>query len=90
VPGLGSALRSSARYVGALGSRKTQRRRRDELEAQGFGDETLARIRGPVGLDLGARTPDEIALAILSEMVAVRHGRDGGALSGSGAPIHER
>jgi xanthine dehydrogenase accessory factor len=89
LPALASALRSEAGYVGALGSRATHQRRRSRLREQGFGDAELARIRTPVGLDLGARTPEEIALSILSEIVAVRRGRDGGPLVERRAPIHD-
>jgi xanthine dehydrogenase accessory factor len=76
VPALATALRSGASYVGAMGSRKTHARRCAELEARGFGADELARIRTPIGLDLGSRGPDEIAVAILAEMLAVRSGRD--------------
>jgi xanthine dehydrogenase accessory factor len=89
IPTLAQALRSDACYVGALGSRATQEKRRKQLLDQGFEDAELARIRGPIGLDIGARTPEEIALAILAEMVAVRHGREGAALRRRRAPIHD-
>jgi xanthine dehydrogenase accessory factor len=81
VPALQIALRSQAAYVGLIGSRTTQARRRAALQEAGFGEAELARIHGPVGLDLGGREPAEIALAILAEIVAVRHGRHGGKLS---------
>jgi xanthine dehydrogenase accessory factor len=74
-PGLLVALRSNAFYVGALGSRGTQAKRRARLKAEGLSDEQLARLRGPIGLDLGGRTPEEVALAILAEIVAARNGR---------------
>ena len=82
-PAIVEALRRGCRYVGAVGSRKTQadrapataRRRRDRTE--------LAQLRGPVGLDLGGRQPAETALAILAEVVAERYG-------GSGRPMRER
>ncbi len=71
-PALDRALRSEAFYVGALGSRKTHAARLDRLRALGHGDAALSRIRGPVGLAIGAVTAPEIALSILSEIVAVR------------------
>lgn len=71
-PALDAALRSSAFYVGALGSRRTHAARLTRLRALGHGEAALARIRGPVGLDIGAETAPEIALAILAEIVAVR------------------
>jgi xanthine dehydrogenase accessory factor len=77
VPALQIALRSQAGYVGLIGSRATQVKRKAALREAGFGEAELARIHGPVGLDLGGREPAEIALAILAEIVAVRHGRRG-------------
>ncbi|MEO6056183.1 MAG: XdhC/CoxI family protein [Gemmatimonadales bacterium] len=73
-PALQLALRSPARYIGAIGSRKTQASRRDWLRSSGFSDEDIARVHGPIGLDLGGRQPAETALAILAEMTAVRYG----------------
>ena len=78
-PALAAALRSESFYVGALGSRKTQAARRERLRAMGFGDVDLARLRGPVGLSIGARTPGEIAVSILAQLVeALRAGAGGG------------
>ncbi len=74
-PALQRALPSRAFYVGALGSRTTQAKRRERLRAAGISDEQISRLRGPVGLDLGARTPEEIALAIMAQIVAARNGR---------------
>jgi len=74
-PALQLALRSPACYVGAIGSRKTQKLRREQLAAAGFSEADIARLKGPIGLDLGGRTPEEIALAILAEITAVRYGR---------------
>jgi xanthine dehydrogenase accessory factor len=74
-PALQVALRSAARYVGAIGSRKTQAARRERLRELGLQDSEIARLHGPIGLDLGGRQPAEIALAILAEMTAVRYGK---------------
>ena len=73
-PALRLALRSRARYIGAIGSSKTQSGRRERLRAEGFTDDEIARVRGPIGLDLGGRSPAETALSILAEMTAVRYG----------------
>jgi xanthine dehydrogenase accessory factor len=88
VPALKAALASEAFYVGALGSRRNQERRRERLLEAGVGEEALARIQGPCGLDLGAEQQPETALSILAEIVAVRNGRAGGALKGSTQRIH--
>jgi len=85
VPALAGALRSPAAYVGALGSPRTHARRVAELREQGFSEAELARIHAPVGLDLGGREPEEIALSILAEMQALRHGRGGVLRHGRGA-----
>jgi xanthine dehydrogenase accessory factor len=71
VPALEAALRSPVGYIGLLGSMATQEKRQSALQEKGFSEEDLARIHGPVGLNLGARRPSEIALAILAEIVAV-------------------
>jgi len=77
-PALRTALIAGCRYVGLLGGRRTQELRREALAAEGVPDPALARIRGPVGLDIGAVTPQEIAVSILAEMLAVRRlGADG-------------
>jgi xanthine dehydrogenase accessory factor len=72
-PALLAALPSPAFYIGALGSRKTQLARRERLLAAGVDPALLDRLHGPIGLDIGARTPEEIALSILAEVVAARH-----------------
>ncbi len=76
-PALRLALRSEAGYVGAIGSRKTQAARRTRLREEGFSEQDIARLHGPIGLDLGGRAPAEVALAILAEVTAIRHGRGG-------------
>ncbi len=83
------ALRSEAPYVGAMGSRRAQAHRRERLLAAGLEEELLERIAAPIGLDLGAVTPEETALSVMAEVVAVRHGRDGGRLSHAAGRIHE-
>src|ERR687897_2105194 len=74
-PALQVALRSQARYVGAIGSKKTQVARRQRLLELGLSEAEVARMHGPIGLDLGGRQPAETALSILAEMTAVRYGR---------------
>jgi xanthine dehydrogenase accessory factor len=88
VPALVGALASDAFYVGAIGSRRTQEKRRECLVEEGVSAEQLERLCGPAGLDLGAATPAETALSILAEILAVRAGREGGRLRASGERIH--
>jgi len=76
-PALRVALPSPAFYVGALGSKKTHERRRLRLLESGLSEEHFARLRAPIGLDLGGRSPEEIALAVMAEIVATRNGRLG-------------
>ncbi len=83
------ALRSPARFVGAMGSRRAQAARRERLVAAGITDGELERLAAPLGLDLGAVSGEETALSILAEVVAARHGRDGGRLSAARGRIHE-
>jgi xanthine dehydrogenase accessory factor len=82
------ALRSPAFYVGAIGSRNTQRKRRERLAAAGCGAAELERLSGPAGLDLGGSTAEEAALAILAEAVAQHNGRTGARLTSSENAIH--
>jgi xanthine dehydrogenase accessory factor len=77
-PALKYALPYPLRYIGAIGSRKTHADRIATLRAEGVGEDDLARIHAPIGLDIGAVSPEEIALSILAEMLAVRSGRPGG------------
>jgi xanthine dehydrogenase accessory factor len=88
VPALKAALATEAFYVGALGSRRNQERRRERLLEEGVPEEELERIHGPSGLDLGAESQPETGLSILAEIVAVRNGRAGGPLKTSSQRIH--
>jgi xanthine dehydrogenase accessory factor len=83
------AVRSDAPYIGAMGSRRAQEKRRERLVERGLSDDELARIAAPIGLDLGGLTAEETALSIMAEVVAVRNGRSGGRLSASTGRIHE-
>ncbi|HLF24713.1 MAG TPA: XdhC/CoxI family protein [Anaerolineae bacterium] len=74
-PALLIALPSPAFYVGALGSRNTQAQRRERLRAAGLSEAQLARLQGPIGIDIGAKTPEEIALAVVAQVTAARNGR---------------
>lgn len=76
IPALRSVLRSRARYIGALGSGKTHEKRVEVLKEEGFSEQELARIHAPIGLDLGGRRSEEIALSIISQIVAVAHSRE--------------
>lgn len=87
-PAIEAALNSGARYVGAIGSRKTNVKRVERLRQRGLTEAQLARLRAPIGLDLGAETPEEIALSVLAEVVAVKYGRSGGALAHGTGPVH--
>jgi xanthine dehydrogenase accessory factor len=74
MPALRTVLKTDAGYIGAIGSRKTNQNRFDALREEGFGDEQLARVHGPIGLDLGGRGAEETALGIMAEVTSVRYG----------------
>ncbi|MFK0173326.1 XdhC family protein [Streptomyces sp. NPDC090306] len=88
VPLLRLALRLPVAYVGAMGSRRTHLDRAERLREIGVTDRELARLHSPIGLDLGARTPEETALSIAAEIVAERRGGSGVPLTGAHTPIH--
>jgi xanthine dehydrogenase accessory factor len=88
IPALKSALASEAFYIGALGSRRNQERRRERLLEEGVTPEEFDRISGPCGLDLGGESQPETALSILGEIVAFRFGRSGGRLRDAKQRIH--
>jgi xanthine dehydrogenase accessory factor len=85
---LAAAVSTSAGYIGAMGSRRTQAERRARLRAEGITDEQLARIMGPIGIDIGARSPKETAIAIIAEIIARHAGRPVPSLRDGRGPIH--
>lgn len=88
IPLIKLALRLPVAYIGAMGSRRTHLDRNARLREVGVSDLELARLRSPIGLDLGARTPEETALSIAAEIVATRRGGTGASLTGAHTPIH--
>jgi xanthine dehydrogenase accessory factor len=88
VPLLEVALRTEAGYVGAMGSRRTHQDRLARLREAGVGEAELARLRSPIGLDLGARTPEETAVSIAAELIQLRWGGSGQALTSTEGRIH--
>jgi xanthine dehydrogenase accessory factor len=88
VPLLLEALRSPAGYVGAMGSRRTHDTRQAQLREAGLDEELLARLRSPIGLDIGGRTAEETAISIVAELVQVRWGGTGQPLSRTDGTIH--
>ncbi|MEU1348309.1 XdhC/CoxI family protein [Streptomyces sp. NPDC005775] len=88
LPLLEAALRLPVAYVGAMGSRRTHEDRNQRLREAGVSEDELDRLHSPIGLDLGARTPEETALSIAAEIVAERRGGTGAPLTGARTPIH--
>ncbi len=90
VPVLEVALRSAAGYIGVMGSRRTHEDRLARLRAVGVTDQELSRMRSPIGLDLGARTPEETAVSIAAELIQLRWGGSGHALTSTEGRIHRQ
>ncbi|MFG2602551.1 XdhC family protein [Streptomyces sp. NPDC048514] len=88
VPLLEEALRRPAAYIGAMGSRRTHDERRERLTDAGLAEAELSRLRSPLGLDLGARTPEEVAVSVAAEIVALRWGGSGAPLTVTAGAIH--
>lgn len=88
VPAVIEALKTDAGYIGAMGSRRTHEDRTRRLREHGVSDEELARVMSPIGLDIGARTPEETAVSISAEIIALRTGRAAPNLRDAAGPIH--
>ncbi len=88
VPAIVAALETRAGYLGAMGSRRTHADRVERLREAGVDDDGLARVMAPIGLDIGARTPEETAVAICAEIIATRTGRVAPSLRDGAGPIH--
>jgi len=88
IPVLEVALKSPAGYIGAMGSRRTHEKRKQNLREVGVTEEEMARVQAPLGLDIGARTPEETAVSIMGQIIALRTGRAGGHLASAAGRIH--
>ena len=88
VPAIVSAVETEVGYIGAMGSRRTNEGRVLRLRDAGLADDAIARVMSPIGLDIGARTPEETAISICAEVIAARTGRHAGSLRDSDGPIH--
>ncbi len=87
LPALRSVLKKDVGYIGAIGSRKTNANRFDALRKEGFTEEQIARVHGPIGLDLGSRAAEETALGIMAEVTAVRFGGSGATMKSTKAAV---
>jgi xanthine dehydrogenase accessory factor len=86
-PAILGALKTDAMYIGAVGSRSTNADRQERLRAAGADDEQLARVHGPIGLDIGGKSPEEMAISIIAEIIAVKYGRTGNSLAAASGAV---
>ena len=89
VPAITAALNTNVGYIGVMGSRKTHDNRSNRLREAGVSDEDFKRIMSPIGSDIGARTPEETAISICAEIIALRTGREANSLKQGSGPIHK-
>ena len=88
VPAIAAAVKTEVGYLGAMGSRRTHEGRVERLHDAGVTDEEIARVQSPIGLDIGARTPEETAISICAEIIGMRTGRQARSLRDTAGPIH--
>jgi xanthine dehydrogenase accessory factor len=88
VPAIAAAVQTKVGYLGAMGSRRTHESRITRLREAGVDDGEIARVMSPIGLDVGARTPEETAISICAEIIALRTGRPTQSLRDTDGPIH--
>lgn len=88
VPAIATAAKTEVGYLGAMGSRRTHQGRIERLREAGVSDDEIARVLSPIGLDIGARTPEETAISICAEIIALRTGRSAHSLRDTAGPIH--
>jgi xanthine dehydrogenase accessory factor len=88
VPAIAAAVKTGVGYLGAMGSRRTHEQRTQRLRDAGLTDAEIARVMSPIGLDIGARTPEETAVAVCAEVIGLRTGRRAQSLRDTAGPIH--